>query len=230
MIKGAIFDVDGTLLDSMTIWEEAGARYLRGRNVKPEEKLGEILFPMTLEEAADYMKRRYSLPFSAEEIISGVLSTVKEFYYYEAPLKEGAKGFLEQLKERKIPVTVATSSERDCVAAAFQRLHISEYVGEIFTCSEVGKGKTSPEIYHAASRFMGTAPEDTWVFEDVLYAIRTAKRAGYRVAAIYDRSSEKEQGQIQKESDVYLRTWTDFAGFYNRIKESDSGRFPRVCV
>lgn len=219
MIKGAIFDVDGTLLDSMMIWEEAGVRYLNGIKVKPEDDLSKILFPMTLEEGAAYMKSRYGLPFSGEEIIAGVLGTVKEFYYHEARLKEGAKEFLEQLAKDGIPVTVATSGEKDYVIAAFQRLRIAAYVKRIFTCSEVGKGKTSPEIYHAAARFMGTAPEDAWVFEDVLHAIKTAKAAGYHVAAVYDGSSENEQEQIKREADVYLRTFADFSGFYDKIRK-----------
>ena len=79
MIKGAIFDVDGTLLDSMSIWQDVGARYVRSRNVEPEENLAEILFPMTVEEGAIYVKQQYSLEESVEQIVQGVLDTVRDF-------------------------------------------------------------------------------------------------------------------------------------------------------
>lgn len=211
--------MDGTLLDSMSIWEEAGVRYLKSINVKPEDNLSRILFPMSLEEGAAYMKKTYRLPLSADEIISGVLGTVKNFYYYEATLKEGAKKILARLAELGIPVTIATSGQKEYVIAAFRRLQVDEYVKGIFTCSEVGEGKSSPKIYHAAARFMGTAPEETWVFEDVIHAIRTAKAAGYHVVAVYDRFSEKDLEQIKEEADVYLQTFSDPGTFWKRVRE-----------
>lgn len=94
MIKGAIFDVDGTLLDSMEIWMDAGARYLRRNGVEPEERLSEILYPMTMAEGAEYVKEHYQLAFALDEIIKGVLDTVRDFYFYEAPVKPGAKDLL----------------------------------------------------------------------------------------------------------------------------------------
>lgn len=213
MIKGAIFDVDGTLLDSMEIWEEAGIRYLKKQKIEPEPGLSRLLFPMTVEEAACYMQETCHLSQSTDQIIEGILHTVQDFYYYEAPLKPGVKELLEKMKQRKIPMVIATSSERDHIDAAFQRLGIAHYFERIFTCSEVGAGKSQPLIYQKAAEYLGTKPGDTCVFEDVLHAIRTAKKAGFYTAAVYDRFSNNDQEEIKKTADLYyadLRTAEDF--------------------
>ena len=203
MIKGAIFDVDGTLLDSMGIWEDAGKRYLHSIRVEPEENLSTVLFSMTLEEGAIYVRERYSLSQTVPEIVQGVLDEVRDFYYEEAPLKEGAKELLQALAERKIPMAVATSSEREYVEAAFRRLHIRQYFKEIFTCSE---------------NCLGTKPEETYVFEDVLHAIRTANGAGFQTVGIYDKYSEKDQEEIKRHASFYL---PDFKNIERKVKNEN---------
>lgn len=211
MIKGAIFDVDGTLLDSMGIWEDVGVRYLTRAGIAAEPGLGDILFPMSLEEGAAYVKRRYALPESEQEICSGVLEIVKDFYYQEAPLKEGALELLEELRQREIPMAVATSSDPDHIRAAFCRLEITGYFREIFTCSQVGAGKSSPLIYQKAAECLGTLPGETLVFEDALHAVQTARKAGFLVAGVYDSSSGQVQEEIRKWSDIYLNSLTEFS-------------------
>lgn len=206
--------MDGTLLDSMSIWQDVGARYVRSRNVEPEENLAEILFPMTVEEGAIYVKQQYSLEESVEQIVQGVLDTVRDFYYYEAPLKAGTKEFLEALAAEEIPMVVATSSERDQIEQAFRRLNILQYFQKIFTCTEVGAGKRQPFIYQQAGKFLEAAPEEIFVFEDVLHAIKTAKEAGFRTVGLYDRSSEDHQEEIRETADIYLGDLTDFQRFW----------------
>ena len=179
MIRGAIFDVDGTLLDSMAIWEDAGARYLKGLGIQAQEDLGKLLFPMSLQEGAAYMKARYDLKLSVSQIIEGVGDTVRDYYFYEAPLKKGAADFLGKLSRKDIPMAVATSSELEHIEAAFKRLNVNQYFQKIFTCSQVGAGKSRPDIYFAAGRYLGTEPRETSVFEDVLHAIETAVSAGF---------------------------------------------------
>ena len=119
MRKGAIFDVDGTLLDSMSIWEDAGARYLKSLGAEPEENLGKILYPMTIEEAAAYLKKQYHLEWEASRIAQGILDTVKEYYYREVPLKPGVKEELQKLQKKGVGITAATSSNRDILRLPF---------------------------------------------------------------------------------------------------------------
>lgn len=122
MIKGAIFDVDGTILDSMSIWDEAGSRYLRAKGIEAPSDLGDTLFAMTITEAAAYLKEKFALEETTDAIEKGVLDTVKDYYYEEAPLKSKVVEVLEMLKSNKIPMAVASSSEKAHIEAAFQRL------------------------------------------------------------------------------------------------------------
>lgn len=208
MIKGAIFDVDGTLLDSMEIWESLGVRYLQGIGMEPEKDLGKILYPMTIEEGVCYVKKQYGLIQDTAQITQEVLSIVRDFYYNEAALKQGALELLERLAQKGIPMAAATSGDRDHVEAAFRRLGISRYFKTIFTCAEVGKGKMNPLIYQMAAESLGTEPEETYVFEDVLYAIQTANKAGFHTVAVYDRFSEQDREEIKKQAEIYLPDFT----------------------
>ena len=104
MIKGMIFDADGTLLDSMPIWDDLGARYLKGIGIEAEPGLSEILFCMSLEESAAYMKRTYGLSQTEEEIRNGVLAKLDDFYVNEVQAKPGVSEFLRTLHERKVPM------------------------------------------------------------------------------------------------------------------------------
>lgn len=206
-IKAAIFDVDGTLLDSMPIWEDAGERYLKSVGIAAGPELGKILFPMSLEEAAVYMKEEYKLPYSAEEIVDGTLQVIEQFYREEVLLKEGAASVLAKMKAQKIRIAAATSGNRELVEAAFTRLGIRNYFEKIFTCTEVGAGKSQPDIYLRAAKSLGAVPEETLVFEDALHAMETAKNAGFPVVGVYDKSSEMQSAQIQELCDVYMKEW-----------------------
>lgn len=214
MIKGAVFDVDGTLLDTMGIWEEAGARYLKSIGKVPEKQLGNEMALMTIEEGARYMKSRYELQESIDEIVRGVLGIVADFYFFEACPKPGAAKFLRLLSEKGIPAAAATSSDKELVEAAFQRLGLDIYFQEVLTCSEVGAGKTEPLIYQKAARILGGRPEETYVFEDALYAAQTAHNAGFRTVGIYDKYSRKDKEQLEMTTDIYLTEWTQFDRFW----------------
>ena len=202
-IKGAIFDVDGTLLDSMPIWMEIGARYVRSLGKEPEENLGEILFPMTMKQGAAYVKETYGLDQSIPQIIEDINAIVEKYYLQEALLKPGAIEILTWLQEKNIPMTVATSTELPLIEGAFARLHLRSFFQEIFTCTQVGAGKDKPLIYQEAARFMGTDPGETWVFEDALHGLLTAKKAGFFTVGLYDAASEKQQEDLAKNADLY---------------------------
>lgn len=206
MIKGAIFDVDGTLLDSMEIWEDVAIRYLKSIGVEAEPDLPEVMFTMSLPEGAAYVKEHYRLTRETDEIIQGVLDIIRKYYEETAPLKPGVTKILEELSRKRIPMTVATSNNKEEVEAAFKRLGIASYFSRIFTCEEVGAGKTRPDIYMKAAEYMGTRPEETVIFEDVLHAIRTAKKAGFLAVGLYDEASKADQEEIKKEADWYAKS------------------------
>lgn len=209
MIKGVIFDADGTLLDSMHVWDEVGERYLHALGKTPEPDLYRILFPMTLEESSVYLKEHYGLAESPEEIKAGVLAIIDAFYRNEADLKSGVREYLKFLRQSGIRSVVATTGDKDQLEAAFTRLGIREDLEAIFTCSEWQTSKREPKIYLTAAKYLGTQPRETAVFEDVLFAVKTAKGAGFMTVAVEDAANESHREELRHTADLYVGDFTD---------------------
>lgn len=204
-----IFDADGTLLDSMSIWNELGQRYLMKRNMKAESGLSEILYSMSLEESSRYLKENYCLPDNTEIIAAELIEMIHSFYMNEVTLKTGVADYLRYLHEQKIPMLVATSNDKALLHRAFVRLQIDGYFREILTCSELNTNKREPLIYLKAAEKMGTSPQETAVFEDVLYGIQSAKKAGFITVAVDDASNRAETEQLRRTADYFIRDFSD---------------------
>lgn len=207
-IHGAIFDVDGTLLDSMVIWEEAAVRYLHSLGLEPEENLSEKIMTMSMEEGADYVIEHYGVNLTRKEILNGIRELIRGFYEDEVQLKPGVEQVIKTLSDKKIPMIIATSSDSACVTAGLKRLGVWKYFKGILTCTDIGKGKTEPDIYLAAAKEIGSKPSETVVFEDALHAIVTAKKAGFVTVGIYD-SYNQDEKEIRKVADYYYKSWDD---------------------
>ena len=217
MIRGAIFDLDGVLLDSMGIWEDLGARYLRRLHITPESGLNEVLFPMSMEQGAAYLKAHYPLQQSEAEICGGIARMLKDYYAQEVPAKPGAAALLAFLAERGVFMAAATSSPRAHVTAALDRLGLLPYLKAVFTTGEVGVSKHEPVIYHLAAERLGTAPEETLVFEDSLYALKTARAAGYCTVGVFDAHGEEDQAGLKAAAEVYLTALPEFPGHWDAL-------------
>lgn len=209
MLKGAIFDADGTLLDSMRIWRELGARYLSKHGIKAEAGLADILYPMNLEESSRYLKEAYLLPDSIEAITAETIALVRSFYLNEVVLKPGAADYLRYLHERNIPMIAATSNDEALLRSVFKRLYIDCYFQNILTCSALNVSKREPTIYLRAAREIGTQTQETLVFEDVLHGIQAATHAGFMTVAVDDASNKMETEQLRKTADHFIRDFTD---------------------
>ncbi len=220
MIKGAIIDIDGTILDSMSIWNKAGEMFLHNLGIEAEPDLGSIMFCMTMTEGAQFLKDRYSINMDVDEIIEGINHTIKDFYYYHVQLKEGVEPFLKGLQQAKIRIVAATSSDREVFERALARLKVINYFDKIFTCGEIGEGKEKPDIYLAAAEYMGTLPKDTVVFEDALHAIKTAKDAGFRTIGIFDASSIDNINEIRETSDIYIESLDHLGDINDLLKNA----------
>ena len=214
MIKGAIFDLDGTLIDSMFIWDTIGEDYLKSFGIKPKENLAEVFKTFTLEQAADYYRNYYDIKLSVKEIVDGINNIVAKNYRTKVVLKPGISDFLKRLQSLDVKMCIATVTDRPIVEDVLKRLNIYEYFSGIFTCGEVGFNKETPEIYRQALKYLGTEKTETIVFEDTLHALKTAKDDGFKVAAVYD-LYEPMQEEVKEISDYYI---TDFASFCFRTK------------
>lgn len=208
MIKGAIFDADGTLLNSMHIWSELGERYLKSLSIEPEKGLSDRLYPLSINQGCKYLKDNYGLNFSLKEIEQGLLSIIEGFYRNEVKLKPGVKNFLESMKQKNIPMVIATSGDRDLLNSALIRNGISGYFDAVFTCSELETSKHEAKIFMACSEALGLNPENIAVFDDALYAIETAKNAGFITFGVEDPSAKLNKNEIKRISDYYITDFT----------------------
>lgn len=204
IITGAIFDMDGVLLDSTSVWSTAVLRFLKKIGITADLELGMKLFPMTMEEGADHIIEKYGLDMNSEDVVSGTNDVVYDFYSSDVQLKPGVAQMLESIAAAGIPMTVATATDRKLAEKALEHTGIIGYFSKIFTCSEVGSGKNRPDIYIAAQRFIGTDRKTTWVFEDSLAGIETAGAAGFRTAGVYDAVNERIQPALRAAADVYF--------------------------
>ncbi len=205
----AIFDMDGTLLDSMPYWRDLGARYLRSRGFTPPADLGRILAGLTMEEGAEYFRNEFGIDKTSEEIVGEVYALLQRAYAEEIQEKPGIRTFLERLKKAGVEMCIATASDAGIAEPALKRLGLWDYFSFVLDCGECGSGKNSPEIFDRAAARLGGSRENTLVFEDAYHAVCTARAAGYYVVGVRDASQGEAEAQIRAVCNAFIE---DFAG------------------
>ena len=213
-IKGAIFDLDGTIFDSMHIWSEIGLLFLKNKGIEPPPGVEDEFVKMSMSQAAEYYIKNYDNKATVLDIVNEVNKLVEGFYFNEVVKKSGTTEFLEHLKIRGVKICAATATDKHLVAKALARNGLSDYFSEIFTCSSVGAGKDSPVIYDKALEYLGTPKEETFVFEDALYAIETAHKAGYKIVGINDVSEKADPETVKALGDCYLYDYSEIYKFF----------------
>jgi len=208
-IKGAIFDLDGTLLDSMPMWRDFGACFLRSFGQEPREDLTEVFRTFSREQAAEYYIEHGYISAPAEKIVEAMGDFASSFYKNDVKLKEGAAELLSGLSEAGIPMCIATASDVSDAEVSLTRLGVRHLIKDIFSCTSVGHSKNEPHIYRAALRCLGTEKNETVVFEDALHALTTASNDGFLTAAVFD-CDEPRQKRMKELSDFYLPKISDF--------------------
>lgn len=209
-LRSAIFDMDGTLLDSMHIWNDIGPNTLRSLGIEPEPDLHQRLKTMTNRDGAQYCKDHYHMTQFVDEIIAMTEAQVEDFYTHHVQPKPGVVPFLSLLKMEGVDMYVATNTDRRLAELALRHAGIDSYFRGMVTCGDVGIGKAeSPLVFERALARLGGRKETNVVFEDALHCIRTAKAAGFRVCAVYDPSAEDDQEEIRALADTYIRSFED---------------------
>ena len=209
-LQSAIFDMDGTLLDSMPTWRELGPTFLREADIEATPAQLHALRTMTDHEVIPYLREVCGLQKSPEEIMNEIIRRMEDFYSTQVRPKPGLEKFLSILKMEGVWMYVATATHRRLTEKALKTAGIDQYFRGIITSADAGNHKRdSADIYEMAMRRLQSNKRDTVVFEDALYAIRTAKAAGFRVAGVYDVTEEDDQPEIQRISDYYIRSYEE---------------------
>ena len=207
--KFAIFDMDGTLVDSGTVWSQLAREYLAGLGVTLSSNMIEETSHLTVLETSAYFVQALKLSLTPEEIARDINGRMEQRYRTDIPLKPGARPFLARLHAAGFNMCVASSTTPALIDVCLRRLGVRDYFQFLLSSEEVGAGKNKPDVYLEAARRMGGSPKNTIVFEDLLFAVKTAKSAGFRVAAIYDEESAGDQEALKALADYYIPRWDD---------------------
>lgn len=200
-MKAAIFDMDGTLIDSLIFWEylwrDLGARYMGDESFRPTEADDKAVRTLTMKDAMALIHAHYHICSNAETLWHYAEDLLLDFYRNRVQLKLGAEEFLQACYQRGTKMCIASASAPTLVEEALAHCGIRKYFLKVFSCADLGFGKERPDVYFQAQEFMGEPIGQTWVFEDSLSAVETATRAGFPTVGIYDQNN---YGQDQIES------------------------------
>ena len=189
-IKAAIFDMDGTLIDSLIFWDflwtTLGERYLGDGSFRPRKEDDKKVRTMILSDAMELIHDGYGFGESGEELLQMTNGLLYDFYENRVEMKPGVREFLDHCLEQGVKMCVASATDGEFLKLAIKRCGLEKYFLRVFSCSSIGKGKEEPDIFLMAQEFLGGGREETWVFEDSLTAIRTADSVGMPTVGIYD--------------------------------------------
>ena len=202
-----IFDMDGTLLDSMEFWQNLGRQYLESKGKSPDDDLEDVIESMTLQESASYFKKKYDLDEDTEEIIKEVLDFIEDKYLNEIPLKKGVKKFLEKVYSQGYKMCILTTSEKSQAIGALKRTGVLDLFDEVYTDRDFNLSKKDPQIYIKTCEKMEESPSDTVVFEDALYAVESAKKTKCTVVGVYDEYSKGDWDKIISIADKAIKNF-----------------------
>ncbi|MBR6755356.1 MAG: HAD family phosphatase [Peptococcaceae bacterium] len=208
-MKGLIFDLDGTLLDSMPAWQEQLDLLFIRHGMTPPPDLLDRTKTLGLETATALLLEEFGIDEVPADVYQGFQAAMNEAYCNTIPLKPGVLEFLQEMSG-KVPMAVATATSHQLVDQVFARHNLGQYFHSVTTVADVGVGKHEPTVFLAAAKKMGLEAKDCVVFEDSLEAVRSANRAGFFTVAIAEATNKNEQAALQAEADKYIQDFCNF--------------------
>lgn len=213
-IEAVIFDLDGSLVDSMWIWEQIDIEYLGRFGISLPEGLQSDVEGMSFSETAYYFKDRFQLPDSIETIKDDWNKMAWDKYSHEIPLKNGVDLFLDYCKNNHIKLGIATSNSRQLVDNITAVHGLNDYFSSIVTSCDVGRGKPAPDIYFAVAKELEAVPERCLVFEDIIPGIQAGKSAGMKVCAVEDLYTADLRDEKMLLADYFIDDFMDLSYLY----------------
>ena len=210
--SAVLFDMDGTLIDSMGLWKSIDIEYLGNAGIELPENLQSEIEGMSFSETAVYFKNRFKFEASVETIMDDWNRMAFKKYSEEVQFKPGALDFLKALKKLGIKTAIASSNSRHLIESAMQHLNALEYFDVIVTACEAGAGKPAPDIYLLAASKLGVSSKQCLVFEDISMGIMAGKSAGMEVVAVEDSYSADQRDKKFELSDYYINDYFDIIG------------------
>lgn len=207
-VGGVIFDMDGTLIDSMWLWMEIDVEFLGRYGIPYVEGLQQKIEGKSFKETAIYFKEEFKIPETIEYMMDEWNHMAYDKYNNEVFLKEGVYDFLLKLKKENIPIGIATSNSRILVNTVLKRLNVIDFFDAIVTADEVENGKPAPDVYLAGAKALGANPKDCLVFEDILKGVMAGKAAGMKVCAVYDEYAAYVD-EMKDLSDYYIHSFKE---------------------
>lgn len=213
-IEAVIFDLDGTLIDSIGIWNKIDIDYLSRYGKERPKNLQEKISHLTFRETAQYFQQTFNINETIEKIIGDWHDMALDSYKNKTPLKCGAKEFLEFLHKSKIKIGLATSNSIDLLETTLKAHDIYDLFDAITTTAEVSRNKDFPDVYLLAAKKLNIPAERCLVFEDLPVAILGAKKGGMKVAGVYDDHNKEFWNYIQQISDFSIRDYTELVAYF----------------
>lgn len=207
-ITGAIFDFDGTLFDSMHVWKGIRYKFFDRIGLVLSNEDEEAFKGLYLRESLILAKQRFNMKETQEELYAKFFDMIKEMYLADTEPKNDIIDFLEKLKAKGVKMGIATATGEPALEAVLEKYGMLHYFDVILSTYTVGAAKTEPKVYDVVLEKLGTDKETTWIFEDALYAATTAKKNGYNVVGIYDKSEEKTD-ELKELADVYIHNYSE---------------------
>lgn len=213
-IKAVIFDVDGTLVDSMWIWKQVDIDFLARRNIDLPPALQSDIEGMSYTQTAEYFKERFQLPDSIDEIKEEWHQMANDFYSGTLNMKKGATDFIKHLHEKGKKLGIATSNSKELVESMMKAHGLGKYFSTICTSCQVPRSKPHPDVYLKAAEELGLSPEECLVFEDTVAGVTAAKAAGMRVIAVYDAFSAPSKKKITEMAEGYIKDFEAMSSLF----------------
>ncbi len=208
-VQGMIFDLDGTLIDSMSAWQNIGSDFLKKHGINPPDDLNETIKTMSFAESARYFIEFYGMAMTEDQVGDEINGMIRDNYAEHIALKPFVKEILDQYLNQGIKMGVLTATHKTLTELVLRRFGLLDHFEFILTSGMTGLPKSQPEIYHQAVKQLELPEQQIAIFEDALYCIQAARATGCHIVGVFDESSQNDWEAIKNSSDYAIMSFKE---------------------